>query len=427
MKEEIIEITEPTFHIEPIVSQISCFGDNDGAIDLNIIGGVAPITVNWLDGSNAGVERNNLAAGTYSAVVQDSDTYQCPIEVSFIIVEPLELVLNGIVTDAMDCNIVNSGSIQLQVVGCTAPYDFMWNYNNETTQDLTNIPPGTYLVEVEDAFGCVVSKQFSVIRQDELVLDIEVSSIVNCEDKEAFQETTASASGGFPPYTYSWSAGMISGVNNEVMSTSQNGTYSVVVTDNNGCTIEEVFTVSTPEFGTPSFIQNSFSLEEYGLFSINDPIQFTNTTIGEYVSISWDFGDNTLLVFEENPSHTYIKEGIFVVTQTIESVTGCIYIFQRTLEITKGYQLIIPNAFSPNDDGINDTIRPFFKGMNKMEMSIYDTWGALLYFEEGLELKGWDGIFKGKFAENGNYMMVVRAQTFYEKEIIEHSSITLLK
>ena len=429
IKEKSVEITQPFFQINPIVTQISCFGANDGSIDLNIIGGVAPITVNWLDGSNAGVERNNLAAGTYSVVVQDSDTYQCPIEVSFIIVEPLELALNGIVTDALDCNIVNSGSIQLQVVGGTAPYNFLWNYNNETTQDLTNIPPGTYLVEVEDAYGCVISEQFSVIRQDPLVLNLEVSTTANCEKKEVLQETIVSALGGFPPYTFTWSGGTVLGNNNEIMITSQNGAYTVWVTDAKGCIAEEVFTVNTPELGTPSpsFTQNSFSIEEYGLYSINDLIQFTNTTIGEYISISWNFGDNSVLVFEENPSHTYTNTGSFIVTQTIETEEGCIYIFQRTFEITKGYQLIIPNAFSPNKDGINDTIRPFFKGMNKMEMSIYDTWGALIYFEEGLELEGWDGTLKGNSAENGNYMMVVRAQTFYEKEITKQSPITLLK
>ena len=87
----------------------------------------------------------------------------------------------------------------------------------------------------------------------------------------------------------------------------------------------------------------------------------------------------------------------------------------------------MPNAFTPNGDGINDTIRPIFKCIDKMEMSIYDTWGSLLYFEEGLSLIGWDGTIDGKQAENGNYIIVVRATTFAGKELTINGPVTLIK
>jgi len=60
-------------------------------------------------------------------------------------------------------------------------------------------------------------------------------------------------------------------------------------------------------------------------------------------------------------------------------------------------------------------------------MSIYDTWGSLIYFEKGTELKGWDGRINGTLAENGNYVIKVKAKVFYGKEITSNSAVTLIK
>ncbi len=118
---------------------------------------------------------------------------------------------------------------------------------------------------------------------------------------------------------------------------------------------------------------------------------------------------------------------MFTVTLTVVYDSGCIFTTSRELNVTKGYSLILPNAFSPNGDGINDYIRPSHKGLKDIEMSIYDTWGALIYYEKELTLKGWDGFLRGKPSENGNYIMYVKGLTFYNREIKESSPITLLK
>ncbi|WP_372745957.1 PKD-like domain-containing protein, partial [Lutibacter sp.] len=426
-KIETIEITEPIFHIDPVVTQITCFGENNGSIDLNVVGGVGPLSVTWSDDNSAGVQRNNLAAGTYSVLITDSAAYQCPINESFIIIEPSALSLNGIVGDATDCNNVNSGSIDLQVFGGTLPYTYNWS-NGSTTEDLTSIPAGNYMVTVTDVYNCSVTEQFTVIRQAPLDLMLTSNIVTNCDLKEVGQETKANGLGGFPPYLFNWSGGIASGSNREIMTTNQGGTYTVQITDSNGCTYQENFVVDDlPYIGKQSLEYTSFGIEEYHTLSIQDPIQFTNNSTGDYISISWDFGDGSLIVYEENPEHIYTYEDSFEVTQTVEYAIGCTYSFSRTLLVTKGYELINPTGFTPNDDGINDTIRPSFKGLTTMEMSIYDTWGSLIYFEEGLSLKGWDGMLRGSYAENGNYVMVVRATTFYNKQLTETTPITLLK
>ena len=425
-KIETIEITEPIFYIDPIVTQITCFGENDGSIDLNVFGGVGPLSVTWSDDNSAGVQRNNLAAGTYSVLITDSAAYQCPINESFTIIEPSALSLSGIVADATDCTNVNSGSIDLQVFGGTLPYTYNWS-NGSTTEDLTSIPAGNYMVTVTDDHNCSVTEQFTVIRQAPLDLMLTSNIVTNCDLKEVNQETKVNGLGGFPPYLFNWSGGTISGSNNEIMTTNQGGTYTIQVTDSNGCAYQENFVVDLPYIGNQSFEYTSFGIEEYYTLSIQDPIQFTNQSTGDYISISWDFGDGSLIVYEENPQHTYTYEASFIVTQTVEYAVGCTYTFSRTLLVTKGYELINPTGFTPNDDGINDFIKPSYKGLKTIEMSIYDTWGSLIYSEEGLKLKGWDGLLKGVSAENGNYIMVVKATTFYNKGLTETTPVTLLK
>ena len=88
----------------------------------------------------------------------------------------------------------------------------------------------------------------------------------------------------------------------------------------------------------------------------------------------------------------------------------------------------IHNVFTPNGDGLNDTIRPWYKCMNFIEISIYDTFGSLLYVESSTdEIYGWDGTINGKEAENGNYIIVVRATTLFGEEIEINGPVALIR
>ena len=421
-----ITIEQPIFFIEPIVIPISCNNENDGSIDLNLTGGIAPITVLWSDNPSAGLQRNNLSPGTYSVTITDSDPNQCPIQQTFLFTDPPAIGVSETITDATDCSIVNSGSILLDVSGGTPPYDFIWN-TGQTTEDLTNIPPGDYSVEIKDKNNCIINKQFSIYRQEPIEIEFLVTEIPDCDLKTVSQRTVAKITGGISPYTYSWSAGSVSITDNTIMTTSQNGLYTLTITDDKGCTESKIFLVDLPTIGNADYSYDAFSIDNYNLLSIEDPIQFTNLTIGNYSNITWDFGDGSPTTSDENPVHIYDQVGVFNVVLKIELDFGCIAIIEKTLNITQGYVLINPNAFSPNNDGYNETIRPSFTGFKEIEMTIYDTWGVPIYYEKNLELNGWDGTIKGLPAENGNYVMVVKGNTFYEKEIITITALTLLK
>lgn len=413
----------PIFTVNPVVRNISCFGANNGSITLNFVGGIAPVTLTWNDGAVTGTTRNNLRPGTYTVTIVDSKP--CTIVRTFTILEPQVLVLSANTTNALDCNDANSGAINLLVSGGSSPFTYAWS-NGATTEDLTNIPAGNYLVTVTDANGCSKQAQYSINRPPPIVTGVITQTDANCETKTVKQTFVANVSGGVPPYNLSWSSGTVSGANHEIMNTTQNGTVILSVTDNLGCQSNYSFNVSIPTLGTPSFNTNSFAYTTYGTYSINDPIQFTNTSTGDYTSISWDFGDGSVSN-EENPVHTFVKEQSYVVVQTVTYPFGCVYKKTVTLQIDKGYELMTPNGFTPNNDGINDTFKPVFKGLKSIDLNVYDTWGELIYFEKGETLRGWDGKIKGKESENGNYYFKVSGLTFYGATINLNGPFTLIK
>lgn len=156
-------------------------------------------------------------------------------------------------------------------------------------------------------------------------------------------------------------------------------------------------------------------------------IESSTASYSTYTNLTWNFGDDSLPVNEENPIHIYDAVGNYTVTLTVEYESGCIYTIERTVDITIGYKLINPTAFTPNGDGYNETIRPNFTGFTEIEMNIYNTWGVLVYAEKGTALKGWNGLIKQTPAENGNYIMVVNGITFHNKTITTSTPVTLLK
>ena len=413
----------PIFTVNPVVKNISCFGANNGSITLNFVGGIAPVTLTWNDGAVTGTTRNNLKPGSYTVTIVDSKP--CTITRTFIILEPQQLVLSANLTNALDCNNANTGAINLLVSGGSAPFTYAWS-NGATTEDLINIPAGNYLVTVTDANGCSKQAQYSINRPPPIVTGVVTKTDFDCGTKSVKQTFVAQVSGGVPPYQLVWSSGTVSGANNEMMNTTQNGTVILTATDAIGCKSSNTFNVNIPVLGSALFTSSSYAYSTFGTYSINDPIQFTSTATGDYISMIWDFGDGSISS-ELNPVHTYINPKEYVVTQTVTYPFGCVYVQKITFIVQKGYVLVVPTAFTPNNDSLNDTFRPVTKGLKKVRLDIYDTWGSMIYSESGDSIKGWDGKIKGNNSENGNYYCKVSGETFYGIIINENTPFVLIK
>ena len=413
------------FNIDPVVTPISCFGADDGSIELNLEGGVSPISFIWSDDSNAGQSRNNLPPGDYSVLIQDASG--CEIQRDFTIIEPEEISIAAVVTNATDCDNPASGSIDLQISGGNSPYIFQWS-NGAVTEDISALIAQTYSVTVTDSKGCISEKEFTITRPDDLEIDLATNIYAVCESREVFQNNTLSISGGVAPYIIQWSGGEVKGNNNEIMDTKIDGSYQVTVTDALGCSESISFDVSTPEIGFPDFTYDSFYLSNYDALSTKDPIDFTNLSTEDFFSVYWDFGDGNYSE-EVDAQHTYDKKGTYQVTLTVEFILGCSYSITKTIYIGDSFEIVIPNAFTPNNDGYNDNFRAVYYGFKYLKMQIFDTWGTLIYSEESRtdELIGWNGRIGSKDGENGNYFYQVSGNSFTDVKFAKNGSFTLIR
>ena len=154
-----IHISQPgQLTINSIVTDVICAGGNNGVIDLMVIGGTYPFSYYWSNGSET-EDLFNLVGGTYSVTITDANG--CIYTQSFIVNQPSNpMVVNSVVTNASSQTAAD-GSIDISVVGGSGPYDYLWN-NGATTQDVSNLTPGVYLVNITDANGCVTSGVYVV-------------------------------------------------------------------------------------------------------------------------------------------------------------------------------------------------------------------------------------------------------------------------
>ncbi|MEQ8706942.1 MAG: GEVED domain-containing protein, partial [Phaeodactylibacter sp.] len=186
--------------------------------------GNAPFNYEWSTGATTALIED-LSAGTYTVTVTDANGCQNEGSVTINNIGGPSLSISA--TDA-DCFGAPTGSVSLTVDGGTAPFTYEWS-NSASTKDLTDVPAGNYSVTVTDANGCEATEAATVAEPADLVLGI------TGEDVDCFGANTGSAnltvSGGTMPYTYDWSNGASTqNIDNLVA-----GTYTVTVTDANGC------------------------------------------------------------------------------------------------------------------------------------------------------------------------------------------------
>lgn len=320
-KSDTVKIINPAvFTVDPVVKQISCNGANDGSIDLRFVGPTSTKLV-WSDGATTGSIRNNLAAGTYTVVVGEG--LPCKFSRTFVIQNPAPIVLSANITQAIDCNNSNSGVVNLIVQGGTPPYTYLWT-NGATTEDLASVPPGTYAVTVTDANLCTKTSMSYVVTRP-VTLTATVTSVLEfeCDNNRMVSTSTARATGGVPPYTFSWSNGLGIGTTKETMTTPDKGTVILTVTDALGCTKDISYVVDIPPVGIDYTTDNCYKNKIY--FKTIVP---SNKDAYTYL---WDFDDGTSAI-TRNPTHRFPSSGNYNVKLTLTTST-CSSVFKLLITV----------------------------------------------------------------------------------------------
>ena len=438
-------LVNPSPTMDPLEDIVLCNNEIASLIEFTTSNSDGNTTYTWInDNTSIGLSSsgngdipsftaNNLSSVTGTALISVTPTYENNGVVcigaaqTFTISALSEIELSGTITDALDCDNSNSGSVDLTVSGGSGAYEFLWS-NDSDNEDLTNVTSGDYTVNVTDSEGCVaLSETFTIFRQEDLTVNLNAEIVPFCENNLVTQENRITIFGGLGPYTVNWSGGSVSINDNTFMTAYENGTYNVLVTDQYGCQVNTEIIIDFEELGEASFDYYSSGDVDCGISVFNE-LEFVNTSSGDYISILWDFGDGSSVAIGEAVTYQYLNSGAYVVTQTVEYSYGCSEVYSYEINVTDGYDIVLPNAFSPNNDGVNDTIRPVYACVNNIEMSIYDTFGSKLYYENNLQLQGWDGtLVDGENAENGNYLIVVKGTTIHNEEITLRGVFVLLR
>ncbi|MEM7572925.1 MAG: choice-of-anchor L domain-containing protein [Bacteroidota bacterium] len=228
---------EPAVDISVESTDILCFGQNQGSIDVSVNVGVGLLTYDW-DGPIAatGSSPSNLPAGVYELTVTDSRG--CAASSIINLVEPTELSGTAEI-DNVACSGADGGAIDFIPQGGTLPYSFSWS-NTEETEDIDQLSSGNYSVVVTDGNGCTFSEDFFVAEEPAMEVGFNVEP-TDCPG-DATGSVSIALTNGTGPYTYNWSNGSAASDLTNVTA----GSYQLEITDANGCIINSEVVVPGP-------------------------------------------------------------------------------------------------------------------------------------------------------------------------------------
>ncbi|HTH57057.1 MAG TPA: T9SS type A sorting domain-containing protein [Cyclobacteriaceae bacterium] len=218
-------ITQPAFiSINPIVTNASCNGQANGAIQTNVSGGSGTkYTYQWNTGA-ASASLDSLKAGTYTVKVTDS--LGCATQASFQVRNEKQITLS-FAPQFPSCNQPN-GSLWVTAIGGVEPYHYLWS-TGDTIASISNAVAGNYSVTVADASGCSAAANFSLHENNTLKINYTVTPTSCVDDSSGGINVTIT--GGTPPYSYLWSNGATS----EDLEGLPADAYTLTVTDSVGC------------------------------------------------------------------------------------------------------------------------------------------------------------------------------------------------
>lgn len=310
-------ITQPTSAMQVTVSKtdIDCFGNNSGSIQTSITGGTAPFTYSWSTTPvQTGPNALNLSPGTYSVTV--ADAYGCTFtSSSMVITQPSAPVAASVVKTNVMCYGQSTGNAEATVTGGTSPYTYNWSSTPPQYNPLADsLTAGTYTLIVTDAKGCSVTDNSVIITQPVSPLTLNVSHTnINCYGS-ASGSASASVNGGTPGYQYSWSTAPFQNTPSAINLSA--GTYSVSVSDQNGCNVSSAPAIITQPSAPLTSGIVSFPIECYG--SSTGSIQTSATGGTSPYTYSWSTSP-----VQSGPTATGLAAGTYSVS--ISDSKGCVF------------------------------------------------------------------------------------------------------
>ncbi|MFD2587412.1 T9SS type B sorting domain-containing protein, partial [Croceitalea marina] len=388
-------------------TDVTCSGLEDGTITVEVSGGTGEIlyaitpNLNQFDDVNT---FDDLAAGVYDVIAQDRNG--CFIAFQFTIEEPQPLVIDTVSIMNEICEGDEDGSIEIEISGGTAPYSAAFNSNADTdfVQDqtlFTDLAAGTYVIFVRDAQGC----------EQNIIIEIESGVNLNATVTPIYECT------GDTPDNYinvvledpSIGSDVLYGLDSNPMQLEPNftnmapGLHTLTIAHANGC-------INIVEFEIQNFEPLTLVLEQ------NNVNEITAVVTGGLEDYTYYFDGN-----DNGNNNVYYINRTDTYTVRVVDANGCEAIAQIEMEFI---DIEIPNFFTPDGDGTNDTWMPDnLEGFPEILIILYDRYGRKLG-EMGQDHTGWDGKYQGHELPTGDYWYVIKLNGANdEREFVGHFTL----
>lgn len=383
----------------------------------------APLGAGFTYSLNGGISQAsptfmNLPGGAYSLTVTSTNSGCTVTNPNTFVVNPIPQppAISIVFVNNVSCFGAADGSAAAQVDSLgTPPFVFSWSPVAVANDTVTGLAPGSYNVVVVDAANCVVVQGITISEPPLLTISAD-STPVNCATN-VLGTMDVTVNGGTGPYSYLWQP------TNEITDSIAGldvGVYSVTVTDANGCQIGATGTVdiinSLPITLIPqdtminpetSFIANVYGGTIYDWSPVDglsctdcpNPVVAPDSTITYYVQVA----DNNGCQGEDS------------MVVTVKLLCG---------------EFFVPTIFSPNGTGPkeNNTLKVFGKAVCVKDFGfvVYDRWGQKIFESTNINAE-WDGYYKGRPAQEGNYVYDLNVQLYDDTILHKSGSLTLVR
>jgi hypothetical protein len=301
----------------------TCNGGANGNATASASGGSSPYYYAWPSGGTNATE-SSLSQGAY--VVTITDDNGCTATATANIGEPSAITLTMSDVDA-SCNGDSDGTATASPSGGTGGFTYAWDGGTgfQTTATATALAAGTYLVTVTDGVGCTAASSATVGQPSAMSLTL-TSTAATCGVSNGDASVT-SLSGGAGGYTYDWAPNGYTGETTDHYQNLPNGTYTLVVTDGSGCTIDESVAVSSTSGPSATTLVN----QNISCFDGTDGSATVNVTGGTSpYTFLWSDGST-------GQTETDLAAGLHSITVTYDG--GCTDI--TTVNLTQPNELFI--------------------------------------------------------------------------------------
>jgi subtilisin-like proprotein convertase family protein len=256
-------------------------GNGQGAVNLIMSGGTLPYTFRWNNGATT-EDISGVNGGIFICNINDASG--CSVNTSATVGNQAGTLALGVPVVTSEICGNEEGSVNISVSGGSAPYSFLWS-NGAVTEDISGLAAGNYSCMITDNAGCIINTGIITVINFAGGLGISLNSLVHEICSEENGEIQIAVSGGTLPYNILWNTGD-TGLTLEKLSA---GTYSVTVTDQNGCSLKENFAVNN---SSGSLMISGFTLSNEVCGNGQGAINLSLSGGSAPYSFSWNNGSS---------------------------------------------------------------------------------------------------------------------------------------